>query len=62
MLGTNLRCNGICQQCLGTYLAVIGKKVFIHAVVIRNHNFVPAIKQHMTGKKLKLWPVAERKT
>lgn len=61
MLGTNLRRDGICQQCFGTYLAVAGKKVFVHAVVIGNHNFVPASEQHMTGKKLKLWPVAERK-
>lgn len=49
MFRTNLGSDGICQQCLGAYLAVVVKKVFIYTLFIRNHNFVPASKQHLTG-------------
>lgn len=60
MLRTNLRTDGVGQQCLGAYLAVIVKKVFVHALFIRNRNVVLASQQHITGEELKLWPVAER--
>lgn len=50
MLRTNLGREEMCQQCvLEAYLAVDVKKVIKHTLFIRNHNFVPTSKQHLTG-------------
>lgn len=57
---TNLWTDGVRQQRLGADPAVIVKKVFVHTFFIRNHNFVLTTQQHIAGKELKLWPVAER--
>lgn len=59
---TNLRSDGICQQCFsGAYLTADAKKVLKHSLFIWNNKFVPAIKQNLAGYDVKLWPVAEIK-